>query len=119
MVLVIYILGTASGFATPSHESHYEQQFKITVQETYTITLLNSAKVKGTVIYRGAIKKRALDTMEHLHDVTLQFDPGTSIDVIEEVLKSLALQNNSNVVVINCHITTIKRERIDGPKRDN
>jgi len=84
-----------------------------TVYEVYQVSLLkSSSKAKGVKIYRGAMKKRALDEMDYIKSVSLDFPPDTTDLVVEAALKNMAEKYSANTVIIDNHTTRIERKRI-------
>lgn len=122
MALVAYFLCEEMGIANQVNEKKeppvvMRDRIVIKVYDSYQASLLRSSKVKGIKIYRGVMKKKALDEMDYIVTVDLDFSPNTDVSIVKTVLEGVAKTHNANVVIIDNHTTRIERKTIWNRRR--
>lgn len=119
IALVSYVMLEDAGIAKTFNESisapneMSASQYKIKIVDTYEVSLLNDPKIKGFKIYRGTMKKSAVDRMEYIGSMILDFSAGATDLVVEEVIKAVAKKYGGNVAIIDRHTTTSKSTIVD------
>lgn len=73
------------------------------IVESYNVSFLIVPNGKGIKIYRGTMKKSALDKMDHIAFSTLDFSLGASRSIVEHAIKDIAKQIGANVCIIDSH----------------
>lgn len=73
------------------------------IVESYNVSFLIVPNGKGIKIYRGTMKKSALDKMDHITFSTLDFSLGASRSIVEHAIKDIAKQIGANVCIIDSH----------------
>jgi hypothetical protein len=124
MVLVAYSICEEVGIANQINEKkvplvEMRDKIVVTIYESYRVSLLKKDGVKDIKIYRGVMKKSALDEMDHIKSLKMDFSPNTTVVVVEAILGTTAKRYGANIVIIDNHTTRIERRRIYGSDRDS
>ena len=117
MALVAYVACEDTGIAKTFHQNNpieieQEQRTKIVVTQVYRVAILKGAKFKEFTIFRGAVKKRALDGMELIAILEIKFSDGVTDLIVNKVIESVAKDYDCNVAIIDDVLT--KSEIITG-----
>lgn len=120
MTLVFYVLFEDAGIAKifnentkSANQTTVSQYHEIEIVDTYEVSLLNDPKVKEFKIYRGAMKKSAVDRMKYIGSMTLEFSAGATDLIVEKVIKAIAKKYGGNVAIIDLQTTTSQSTIVD------
>lgn len=104
-VVVVAYISIEDSISTPDVEDRDAATSmkvkRFVVVESYNVSFLNIPNGKGIKLYRGTIKKRTLDKMDHMASSTLDFSRGASRSVVERAMKDIAKQIGANVCIID------------------
>ena len=118
MALVAYVLCEDTGIAKTFNQNPIEidsqQSTEIVVTQVYRVGMLKGDKFKEFTIFRGAIKKNALDGMEFIGTLEILFPDGATDLVVNKVIEEVAKKYGGNVAIVEDVSTKSKILTKDG-----
>lgn len=113
--LLAHVVGEETGIANTFNSKFNtiaavakEERTTIVTETVYDVSLLNDPKRKTLRIMRPPIKKSYLDSLEYIGQSTLVFEGNMTDEILESVLKELAREFKSNIMIIDNQTSTNK-----------
>jgi len=114
MMLVSYVMFEEAGIASVFNERingeaevavTMDRPIRVQVISSYSVSVLKDPKVKEFKIYRGTMKKSAVDRMEYIGQMKIDFSAGATTLMVEAVIETVAKKYGANVAIIDNYTT--------------